>query len=441
MTQRLTPLYLPCLKGQIGTWAFYSTIMKFSEVAERISLSDEIYKNKRLSDMIQRSVSKRRATQIAHYLRNEPERFFPAMVVAVFEGKPNWLEFSITNRGADPEFDISSLDISKLYALGFLSLSGDERLFPLDGQHRLAGIREALRREEMEDGFLGDDEVTVTLVAHEPSENGRTRSRRLFTTLNKRAVSVKKHDRIALDEDDVMAIATRHLVERFPPFAKEGIISFRPVANISVDNKQEFTTIITLYDILSILLRAISNRSTKTLEFNRPDEEWLHVYLECSQFFFSMMIDTFPEVKQCLIGDGSSEAISRNRRDDGGHILFRPVGQKLLAQLVAAFSKTVWTDKFESTSISTESARVFATRTIKNAYRKFEQMPTELSERPYNGLIWDSITRTMQVRRASLLRDVILKQYGLLQPSIDRGLDKRLKDSLGDEYSLSNFVW
>ena len=67
------------------------------------------------------------------------------MVVAVFDGEPNWLELSISPGDHESVVDVSSLDISKVDAFGVLALKGKERLFPLDGQHRLSGIREALK--------------------------------------------------------------------------------------------------------------------------------------------------------------------------------------------------------------------------------------------------------------------------------------------------------
>ena len=69
------PTYLPALKGRIGKWAFYTTLMTLDEVNERIYLSDEIYQNKNLSDMVQRSIKSGRAENIAAYLKNEKERF------------------------------------------------------------------------------------------------------------------------------------------------------------------------------------------------------------------------------------------------------------------------------------------------------------------------------------------------------------------------------
>jgi len=50
------------------------------------------------------------------------------------------------------------------------------------------------------------------------------RTRRLFTTLNKTAKAVTKGEIIALDEDDVMAIVVRNLVENHPHFTEQRVL-------------------------------------------------------------------------------------------------------------------------------------------------------------------------------------------------------------------------
>jgi DNA sulfur modification protein DndB len=441
MKNRHGPTYLPALKGRIGKWAFYTTLMTLDEVNERIYLSNEIYRNKSLSDMVQRSVKSGRAEKIASYLKNEEERFFPAMVVAVFEGEPNWLEFSIRKQNENLEFDPNTLDRAKLDSFGFLSLSGDERLFPLDGQHRLAGIREALADPDAANRYLGSEEVTVMLVAHDPSDSGRTRSRRLFTTLNKRAVSVKKHETIALDEDDVMAIATRHLIERFEPLSREGIVSFRTNANILPGDTKTFTAIVTIYDLLFDLFKVISKRSPEDLKFNRPDDAWTDVYRSCAEHFFVSLMNVFPEVKRCLMGNDSEKVIAENRRENGGHLLFRPVGLRMIAQIVAVAVKRSITDTFEDAKQSPSDVQQKVINEIGKAVANFSALPTELAEKPYAGLIFDAHTHRISVGRSALVRDIILKKYGFTKPSGDGDLNRRIKRSVGEAYSVDDFMW
>lgn len=439
--KNIGPAYLPALKGRMGDWAFYTTLMKLSEVNERIWLSDEIYQNKGLSDMVQRLVKSERAKEISEYLKTENERFFPAMVVAVFDGEPNWLDFSIKRQSDAVGFDPSLLDRSKLDSFGFLSLSGKEKLFPLDGQHRLAGIREALADPATTESFLSDDEVTVMLVAHDTTKEGRTRSRRLFTVLNKRAVSVKKHETIALDEDDVMAIATRHLVEEFLPLSNKDVVSYRTTANISASDTSVFTTIVTIYDILSDLFRAVSKRTPNELRFNRPTDEWMEVYQACAVTFFSALIASFQDIDTCLSSNEPSESIAKNRSENGGHILFRPVGQRMFAQLVSDFCKKALQQGFEASDAKASDVKEVAIKAILEGVKTFSDVPTNLSAKPYTRLIWIPETGKMSVARASLVRDIILYKYDQLAPSVRKGMDSRLKRAMGDGAVIDDFLW
>ena len=96
---------------------------------------------------------------------------------------------------------VSQEEEAAIESVGFLTLRGDEKLFPLDGQHRLAGIKRAMR-----DGVThSDDAVSVIFLGHRNTADGLEATRRLFTTLNKTARPVSKSAVIALDEDDVTA--------------------------------------------------------------------------------------------------------------------------------------------------------------------------------------------------------------------------------------------
>ena len=206
MTQtRLEPLILPALRGVMGNWVYYSCLMQLGELSARIRFADEVHTHQGLSEMIQRSIDETRTKEIADYIRLQPQRFFNSLVVAVYGGEPNWHAlFNVRNIGADPILE--KLQPETIESVGFLTLEGDEKLFALDGQHRLAGIKEIKDR-----GYQPaiDDEVSLILVAHEQSAEGLVRTRRLFTTLNKTGRKVTKGDIIALDEDDVMAICVR----------------------------------------------------------------------------------------------------------------------------------------------------------------------------------------------------------------------------------------
>lgn len=83
------PLQIPAMRGVIGDWVFYVTLLPFLEVTSRIKKTEEIHSNKLLREMIQRALTPR-SKNIAAYLQSQPQRFFNAIVVGVYEGEPEW---------------------------------------------------------------------------------------------------------------------------------------------------------------------------------------------------------------------------------------------------------------------------------------------------------------------------------------------------------------
>ena len=207
---KLNKIALPALRGVMGNWVFYSCLMNMGEINDRVRFAEEIHSNKQLSDMIQRQLKRGRSDQIAQYLKTQKERFFNSLVIATYGGEPSWHALSDV-RNKTNKVDLKDLSDETIESLGFLTLRGDEKLFALDGQHRLAGIKKALKDGINQDPY---DDLSVIFVAHQTTKKGLERTRRLFTTLNKTARPVSKGDIVALDEDDAMAISVRWLIEK-----------------------------------------------------------------------------------------------------------------------------------------------------------------------------------------------------------------------------------
>ena len=125
------------------------------------------------------------------------------------------------------------------YDLGVLELTGDEKIFPVDGQHRVEGIKEIVSKSPEYD----DEQIPVIFIGHKTDAAGMQRSRRLFSTLNRYAKPVSMRDIIALDEDDVVAIASRELIDTHPLFSQGRILDSKNKA-IPETNETAFTTIV-----------------------------------------------------------------------------------------------------------------------------------------------------------------------------------------------------
>ncbi|WP_019500935.1 DGQHR domain-containing protein [Pseudanabaena sp. PCC 6802] len=172
--------YLPALRGLFGNWVYYTCLIPMSEVVNRAWFADEIYKSQKLSDMIQRELSEDQVKMITTYLQSEEQRFFNSLVVALCGGKPSWHGFENFHPLQD-DINIEDIPSYAKGSVGFLSFTGEEKMFAVDGEHRLAGMREAVKSKPE----LGDDEVPLILVAHRETEDGRRRTRNLVQTLRK----------------------------------------------------------------------------------------------------------------------------------------------------------------------------------------------------------------------------------------------------------------
>ena len=137
--------------------------------------------------------------------------------------------------------------------MGILKLSGDEKLFAIDGQHRVEGVKRLAERIGEEAFEEIPDELCAIFVSHKKSSAGMQRTRRLFSTLNRYAKPVSLAELIILDEDDVVAITCRNLIAKHPLFT-EGKISFQKQKAINPTDQRNFTSIIALYQAMDIYL-------------------------------------------------------------------------------------------------------------------------------------------------------------------------------------------
>ena len=383
----MTRRYMPALRGLFGDWAYYTCLMSLRDVAERVQFATEIHKNAALSDLMQRELKSGRAADIAQYLETQQERFFNSLVVAVYDGDPAWHELSDV-KPQQHDIDVADISDDAIASIGFLSFAGGEKLFAVDGQHRLAGIQKAVK----DDDRLGEDEVSVIFISHRRDAAGLMRTRRLFTTLNKTAEPVTKGETISLDEDDVMAITVRNLVENDRHFNNDRILVVGN-SNLPQGDDKHLTTIVNLYDVLSILFsQVISITPIKKLQFNRPDDAKLAEFKEFALLYFDLLSASIPELKEYFSSKRPAAVVKKYRHSNGGSVLFRPVGLVIFAHLTAVLVKN---------------------RTLEAAIKIVTRLPTDLSKEPYDGLIWNSATGTMDLRRQALVRRLLLYMLGV----------------------------
>lgn len=380
---------LPAIRSKMGIWVYYISSLSFSEINEHVKpIDDELHKSNLLSGMIQRSITDN-FKSIAHYLETQEERFFNALILAVYDGQPVWNEICIEDSTGDDN-----------YNMGLITLSGDEKIFPVDGQHRVAGIKMALQNNK----DLAAERVPVVFVGHLKDEIGMQRTRRMFSTLNRYAKPVSLRDIIALDEDDVVAIASRNLIDNTDLFVKDRILDSKN-KSIPENNDMALTTIITYYECNKELLwlhikdqkvrgldgKAIKGRS-KINEYirHRPSDEVINLFTSECENFWSAVIDECPEIKE------AGATVGEYRNDSGGHLFFRPIA------LVP----------FARASVRIKS---ISTKNYGEIINAFPKQLLWIQDRLWKKIIWDDILKKMIMGNAKLIELILLYIY---DPSI-----------------------
>ena len=410
-TPKPTKLLLPALRGIMGDWVYYSCLMSLNEIGSRVHYASDIHKQAALSQMIQRKLDGLRSAQIADYLKMQPQRFFNSLVVATYGGSPSWhaLEEVRTRRQRDRLKDLTQETVE---SVGFLALRGDEKLFALDGQHRLAGIKRIIKDGIDQDPY---DEVSVIFVAHEATLQGLQKTRRLFTTLNKTARPVSKGDIIALDEDDVMAICVRRLIEDTDLF-EDDRIAFVATNNMPVRNKTSLTTIGNLYDVLTILFTNSKfdlKRRKADLQRVRPEDEALDVYFDYSKSYFHWLRRYFEELEEFFAAPETEAIVSKYRGSHGGYALFRPIGLGIYTRIVARLTRSM---------------------SLRNAVQLVSRLPRTLTDEPYVGLMWDPSSSTILDGHEVTLREVLCYMIGKNAKNYpERTLLERYRREIGND--------
>lgn len=362
-------LKVPGLRARMGDWIYYISFLRFKDVAERVSIAQELHTSKALRDLIQREVDESvHSGSIRRYLLQQDQRLFNALVIAVYGGSPAWAELKIDDTG---KAGMGTLPNYMKGALGVLVFDGTEKLFAVDGQHRVVGIKRAVSEKQA----LGDEEVCVVFIGHSNDRKGLQRTRRLFTTLNRYAKPVNKTEIIALDEDDAMAIVTRRMLESYRLL--KNFTSIKKGKSIPAGDRRNLTTIVTVYDALDKYF-GWGRKEWKDFKKQRPSERQLDDFYGQATELWEGIVSEFSPLKELLSSAPEDEISFKYRnRSTGGHLIFRPVGLLMIISVIRYL-------KAEG-------------KTLKQAISRVAAAPMSLSEQPWSGLLWDSANHRMTV--------------------------------------------
>jgi len=299
--------------------------MTAEQIAKSVMPSKDIRESKALDDYLQRDL-KPRVNKIVSYLKARDTRFFNAILLGVFDSAPNWVEFDLGKVAEKLQLGDLSEEQS---SMGLLTFSGNEKIFAIDGQHRVEAIKTG--HDEFADR-LKQDQYPVIFLAHLDNKEGKVRTRRLFCDININAVSVSKGDKAIINEDDLSAIVTRRLFAEYPHFkGGEEIAVTEKIEQVSKDGKERFTSLLALFTVCQ-KLRKLYKRRRGTAE-NSPEN--VADFQKVVASFFDFVIKHEPALHRYFI---KQETTPEQERKGNRSLVFRPIGLELLARLYVHFS-------------------------------------------------------------------------------------------------------
>lgn len=391
---------IPAIQGRIGTTTYYTANLSFLQVSEIVKkIDNELHTSSSLKEQIQRSLTDN-YSKIKDYILNKEDHFFNSLVLAIYDGDPKWTEIRY------------EIEKEQYYNVGLLELNGEEKIFPVDGQHRVEGIKAALAvREELQ-----YETIPVMIISHSNTPQGMERSRRIFSTLNRYAKPVRLGDIIALDEDDAVAIVTRDLLESYPLFLNDRIKATNS-KSIPTGDKMAFTSLMTLYSCHFELYKAFmfeahtSDAKVKESLKIRPTDDVLGSLRDYIIGFWNMFISTFNELEEYIDNNSNDAASEFRSRENGGNILFRPVSLYPLVQVISRIHKK---NNVE----------------YRDIFNKFSQLDRCVSSGLWNKVIWNPNTNKMIVKNQTAIKLLLLYVYS------SKTLSTKEEADLIDRYAL-----
>ncbi len=405
---------IPALKAKIGDWDYYVTTLTFEQVSKFVSkIDDQLHNSESLKDLIQRSITNNYIS-IKQYIINQPSVFFNSLVLAVYDDYPKWQEIEFKYDGGET------------YQMGLLDFPDNHKIFPVDGQHRVEGIKAALE----ENPELKNQQIAALFIGHKNDELGKQRTRRLFTTLNRYAKPVSLDDIIALDEDDSVAITTRYLLEEYDLFTGQRVIYAKQKA-IPTNNKDALTSIITLYqaniEIFNVFFekkfnkKATKNRIAEYLKFRQSEEEIEEFKTYCIQYWNAFK-ENLSFIDEYLKLNSNASAPFRNN-ENGGNLLFRPIG-------LLPFIKA-------SLTIYKREEITFA-----QIIEKLNNINFNIDSKPWYYVVWNPIEKKMLMNASSLTYLLLIYLYDneLLQANELQKLKEGYASKISYEQDLDNVL-
>ena len=220
----MAEVHVPAMRGKMGTRTYYACLMPMNAVPQFFKFTD--WSGISAEDREQRVLNVKRVPDLAAYITENEEDYLFSSITASYKSEPIF----------DPYEPGGNIGVLKLRL-------GDELIIN-DGQHRAAGIVQALR-----DGSpsIRDHMLSIILFPWESTERGQ----QMFSDLNRFVQKTSKSLDILYDKRDETAAATLAMIERVPVFKE---LTEKEKVSLEVKSTKLFT-LAALYDANVELLK------------------------------------------------------------------------------------------------------------------------------------------------------------------------------------------
>lgn len=310
----------PALRGRFGNTEYYLITMPVGAVIRHVVIPEMMpeWGDLSIEEKYQRKINEKRVMDnIAPYFATDQCRFSGSLILAIKNpAKIRFEDISKLARDMPVAYDSANM--------GFLTLSDEEVLIPLDGQHRVQAFKIAISgnsdKQIVPNHELAKDHVTVILTHFD-----KVKSRYIFNKINKYAKPTMRGDKLITDDDDAVAVMARRMVA-------DDVIPSRLVniSSNSLNSKSiEFTTLGTIYDATRALINgARIPCAVKPSEISYAEREQLTVELSKEWKALIAGICMWRDMLQ----DASAKGDSLRTKARKKSLLAWPVGQLSLIQ-------------------------------------------------------------------------------------------------------------
>ena len=130
----------------------------------------------------------------------------------------------------------------------------------------------------------------------------------------------------------------------------------------------------------------------------RQSDEILDQHYANACDYFKRLTDSFLPLQEFVKVSDNSTVVKKYRHSDGGSLLFRPIGLKILTEIIAVLVEK---------------------HPLSECFKMISNLPTDITQTPYNSVIWHP-TQKKIIRGKTLVKNLLLYMLNQFPGNMDK---------------------